>query len=244
VNDSISATSPVWPTRWPKDSFKSVWTWVLAGCITLFLVVAFVAEIKYPQTITPSEIGPLLAFQFVVDLGLIALVLLTLRPLSRFSLRELGFRALEAGGIGIAIMGAVGMIVVANGSAALIHYLAHSEQQQDIVALFRQLHDPNSIAVFAVFAIVVAPFAEETVFRLLFFNIGLRYGGFWAGAILSGALFGVAHGSPLDALPLTLGGIILCAVYYRTRNAYAPMITHALFNGFSIAILLIAPSVS
>ncbi len=51
--------------------------------------------------------------------------------------------------------------------------------------------------------------------------------------MLSGVLFGIAHGDLYAALPLALGGIVLCAVYYRTRNAFASMISHALFNAFS-----------
>ena len=56
-----------------------------------------------------------------------------------------------------------------------------------------------------------APFAEETFFRIFFFNLGLRYGGFWGGAVLSGVLFGIAHGDLYAALPLALGGMVLCA---------------------------------
>ncbi|HXO17878.1 MAG TPA: CPBP family intramembrane glutamic endopeptidase, partial [Candidatus Dormibacteraeota bacterium] len=74
-----------------------------------------------------------------------------------------------------------------------------------------------------------------------FFNLGLRYGGFWGGALLSGALFGIVHGDFYAALPLALGGVVLCAVYYWTRNAFAPMISHALFNALSIVMLLVAP---
>lgn len=246
MNDSISAISPVWPTRWPKDSFTSLWTWVLAGFITLLLVGAFVAQLMNPppQKISPFEIDAVIALQFIIDGALIALVLATLRPLSHFSLGDLGFRAPGIVTVGTAIAGAVAMIVIANGSAALIHYLARNEHQQDIVAIFRELHDPTSIAIFATFAIVFAPFAEETLFRLFFFNLGLRYGGFWFGAALSGVLFGIAHGSLIDALPLALGGIVLCGVYYRTRNAFAPMISHALFNSFSIVALLVAPKVT
>lgn len=216
----------------------------MAGLLVALLIAAFVAQTKYPQTVNPSEINQILAVQFVVDGVLAALILAALRPLSRFSLRDLGFRALTAGVFWSAILGAIAMIVVANGSAVLIHLVARSEQQQDIVALFRLLHDASSITVFVIFAILVAPFAEETLFRLLFFNIGLRYGGFWTGAILSGLLFGIAHGSLIDAIPLALGGIVLCAVYYRTRNAFAPMISHALFNGFSIVMLLVAPKLT
>ena len=99
------------------------------------------------------------------------------------------------------------------------------------------------IAVFAVAAVIAAPIAEESIFRAFFFNLGLRYGGFWGGALLSAVLFGLAHGDLYEALPLALGGLVLCYVYYSSRNAFAPMISHALFNAFTLAALLVAPKV-
>jgi hypothetical protein len=164
--------------------------------------------------------------------------------LSKFSLRELGFRMPTGANVGTAILGAVGMVIVANGGASLIDYLLHSQHQQDIVQIFRELHDPTTVAIFAAFAVLFAPFAEETFFRVFFFNLGLRYTGFWGGAVLSGVLFGIAHGDLYAAVPLALGGIVLCAVYYRTRNAWSSMISHALFNSLSIVALLFIPKIS
>ncbi|HVN68211.1 MAG TPA: type II CAAX endopeptidase family protein [Candidatus Binatia bacterium] len=246
MNDSTSTTSPVWPTSWPKSSFTGFWTWLLAGFVAFLFVLAFVAGLKTSRipAVTPLEFDFLIAFQFVVEGILLVLVLLALPPLSKFSLRELGYRMPNRLAIGVALLGAVAMAIVANGGASLIDYLAHSQHQQDIVQIFRELHDPTTIAIFAVFAVIFAPFAEETFFRVFFFNLGLRYGGFWAGAVLSGVLFGMAHGDLYAALPLALGGVVLCAVYYKTRNAIAPMISHALFNTLSIVALLAAPKLT
>ncbi|MGC1381942.1 MAG: type II CAAX endopeptidase family protein [Candidatus Baltobacteraceae bacterium] len=246
MNDSTSTTSPVWPTHWPKDSFKSVWTWLLAGFIALLFAGAFVAGLKTSRIppVSPLEFDVLIGLQTLLEGVLVVIVLAALPALSKFSLRELGFRVPTPRTIGIALLGAVGMVIVANGGASLIDYLAHSQHQQDIVLMFKALHDPVTIVIFALFAIVFAPFAEETLFRVLFFNLGLRYGGFWGGAVLSGLLFGMAHGDLYAAIPLALGGIVLCAVYYRTRNAYASMISHALFNTLSIVALLVAPKLT
>jgi membrane protease YdiL (CAAX protease family) len=246
VNDSTSATSPVWPTRWPKDSFKSVWTWVLAVFVAGIFISAFVAGIKTGRipAVSALEFDALLGLQFVLEGFLVVLILASMPSLSKFSLRELGFQPPATSAVGTALLGAIAMVIVANGGAALIDYLAHSMHQQDIVQIFQQLHDPRTTILFAAFAIVFAPFAEETFFRIFFFNLGMRYGGFWTGAVLSGVLFGIAHGDLYAALPLTLGGIILCAVYYRTRNVFAPMISHALFNAVSIVALLIAPKIT
>jgi membrane protease YdiL (CAAX protease family) len=144
--------------------------------------------------------------------------------------------------VGIAALGSVAMVVVANGLASLIDALSHVKHEQDVVGLFRALHDARAIAVFAFFAVVIAPLCEEMLFRAFFFNLGLRYGGFVAGAALSGVLFGMAHGDLYAALPLALGGVILCYVYYRTQNAWASAITHGLFNSLSLLALFYGPS--
>lgn len=243
MNDSTSATLPAWPTRWPKDSFKGFWTWALTALLVLLFLAAAFAELKQGPI---APISPLffdlgIVLQFFIEAIFVILILAALPPLSKFSLRELGFRPPTLATVGIAVLGFIAMMVVADGSASLIDYFAHSRHQQDIVEIFKTLHDPASIIIFIVFAVVFAPFAEETYFRVFFFNLGLRYGGFWGGAVLSGVLFGVVHGDVYAALPLALGGVVLCAVYYVTRNAYASMISHALFNGVSIAMLLVAP---
>ncbi len=246
MNDSISAISRDWPTRWPKDSFKSVSTWLIAGFIAFLFIAAFIAGLKTSRVpaVSPLEFDALLLLQFAVEGAILLLLLLVLPALSKFSLRELGFRVPTAANVGTAILGAIGMIVVANGGASLIDYLLHSQHQQDIVQIFQALHNTTTIAIFAIFAVVFAPFAEETFFRVFFFNLGLRYSGFWGGAVLSGVLFGIAHGDAYAALPLALGGIVLCGVYYRTRNAWASMISHALFNSLSIVALLFVPKLT
>jgi uncharacterized protein len=248
VNDSTSPTSPAWPTRWPKDSFTGVWTWLLAGFIAALFIAGFFLTLKLSRTPIqrpkPFIFDVSILLQFVLEGALVLIVLAAMPVISKFSLRELGFRMPNARTVGIAVLGAAAMAIVANGSASLIDYLAKSQHQQDIVEIFKSLRDPTTIAIFVAFAVVFAPFAEETFFRILFFNLGMRYGGFWGGAILSGVLFGIAHGDIYAALPLALGGVVLCAVYYRTANAYASMISHALFNALSIAALLFAPQLT
>jgi membrane protease YdiL (CAAX protease family) len=249
VNDSTSTISPAWPTRWPKDSFAGVWAWLLAAFIAAIFVGAFAAGIRGSnaaplRSINPVAIDLSIALQFIFEGILVAGVLLALPRLSKFTLRELGFRLPDAGTLIVALGGAVLMAIVADGGASLIDSLAHTKHQQEAVEIFKALHDPTTIAIFAFFAIVFAPLAEETIFRAFFFNFGMRYGGFWAGTLVSAGLFGFAHGDAYEAIPLALGGVILCYVYYRTRNAFAPMISHALFNAFSIVALLAAPKLS
>jgi membrane protease YdiL (CAAX protease family) len=248
VNDSISTISPAWPTRWPNDSFKSPWAWVFAAFVAAIFVAAFFvgasASALSSRPISPALLDLSIALQFVLEGALVAGMLAALPSFSKFGLRELGFVRPGIGTVGTGIAGAVVMAIVANGGATLVEHLAHSKHQQETVAIFKSLHDPVTIAIFAAFAILFAPIAEETIFRVFFFNFGMRFGGFWGGAIASSALFGIAHGDLYELVPLALGGVVLCYVYYRTRNAFASMISHALFNALSIVALLAVPNLT
>ena len=248
MNDSISPTSPAWPTRWPKDSFSSVSAWLLAGFIVVLLIGAFAGGIRGgslpSHALNPALLDAAIVLQFLLEGALVAVLLVALPRLSKFSLRELGLRVPSLPVLAVAVAGAILMAIVADGGASLIDSLAHSKHQQEAVEIFKALHDRSTIVLFAVFATLFAPFAEETIFRMFFFNFGLRYGGFWGGTLVSSVLFGFAHGDAYEALPLALGGVILCAVYYNTRNAVAPMISHALFNALTIVALLAFPKLT
>lgn len=190
----------------------------------------------------PNVIDALIA-QLGLEIPLVAALLYGLPRIAGFSLRQLGFAIPNAREIGIACAGTLAAIVIVSVVSQILQSAFHLKHEQSIVQQFVQLRGAWRIAFFAVFAIAIGPIAEETVFRVFVFNVGLRYGGFWVGATASAVLFGLAHGNLIDAMPLACVGLILAGVYYVTRNAYASMLTHALFNAFSVVGLLLAPHV-
>jgi len=249
VNNSISKPSVDWPTSWPSGSFRAV--------PTLFALLVVVAPLvgygiyqdivlQSTQLNTQALGNPLLVIGVLVLTlaveGALTLIMAVLLPwTSRLSFRELGYRVPRGGDILVAVLGSLVMAIVANGGASLMQSLLHSTQDQQSVAMLRQLHDPRLLVVFAVFACVLAPLMEETIFRVFLFNATRRYFGFWTGALISGLCFGLAHGDPIAAIPLALGGVVLAFVYYRTHNAFASMITHGLFNSYTILALVLTP---
>ena len=252
MNNSISKPFPGWPTTWPDGSFRAVPT-VLLILIVIVPIVAFgayQAASSASATVDPRVLGdPLvviasLALTLVAE-GALTIVVLALLPwASRLSLRQLGFHALAPRDLFVAFVGSLVMAVVANGGASLIQSLFHTTQDQQAVTMLRHLRDPRLITAFVLFACVLAPFMEETIFRVFLFNATRRYWGFWAGALISGLCFGAAHGDPIAALPLALGGMVLAFVYYRTGNAFASMITHGLFNSYTILALIFVPQLA
>ena len=211
------------------------------------MVGVFIIRIVHPEVALfhapPNIIDGLIA-QTGLNLPVVAVLLVGLPNVARFSLRELGFVAPTWSTIGIVIAGTAVAVLVVAVVGELTDTLFHQHHQQAIVQMFLKLHNPAQIAFFAVFAVTVAPITEELFFRTFLFNIGLRHIGLWSSAIASSVLFGLAHGSLTDAIPLACVGIVFALVYYHTRNAYASMISHALFNAFSIVGLLLAPKLA
>jgi membrane protease YdiL (CAAX protease family) len=214
------------------------------GAIVLFVGVAWL----FAQGLSSSRNVPIvgaIVIQLVLEGAVVALLLVALPRLSGFSLKELGFVAPQPWQIGVGLLGALVMIVVVEGGASLIQAVVHQQHEQQVIALFKQVRSqPNVMWFFAVFAVIVAPFMEEMIFRVFLFNLGLRYGGFWAGAIVSGIAFGLAHGDLFVLLPLALGGMVLSFVYYRTRNAFCSMVTHGCFNAVTVFALIYAPNLA
>lgn len=250
MNNSTSTTSAVWPTRWPQDSFRAGPTALLILAAIGVAAVGFVIGAVYLFTHRadvgrgPNFVIAAVVVQLLVEGSAVAVILAALPRVSKFSLRELGFYAPRPWQIGIGLLGAIAMIVVVEGGASLIETLAHQKHEQSVVELFRHVVGTNVMWFFALFAVVLAPFMEEVIFRIFIFNAGLRYGGFWLGAVVSGLCFGGAHMDLFVLVPLALGGMILCGVYYRTRNAFASMISHGCFNAVTVLALIYAPQLA
>lgn len=84
---------------------------------------------------------------------------------------------------------------------------------------------------FLYFAVILAPLAEEWIFR------GVLYRGFssrwspWRAALLSSVLFALMHAYSLPAtIDTAIAGILFCGLYQRTGTLWTPMIAHAASN--------------
>ncbi len=102
--------------------------------------------------------------------------------------------------------------------------------------------DPIALLLFFLTAAVAAPLFEEFLFRGFLLPSLTRYLPVWGSIGLSGLIFGVAHLSFSEIIPLTTLGIILGVVYTRTRNLLAPMLLHSLWNSTTLISLYILGS--
>lgn len=112
-------------------------------------------------------------------------------------------------------------------------FLNASEEQ----GLVPEEWDPSQAQAFvANFAIIVfvAPVVEETTYRGLGFAAVRSSFGPLAAVLVTGLAFGLSHGLLLALPVLTLFGVILGVVRWRTESLYPPIALHALFNGAAL----------
>ena len=90
------------------------------------------------------------------------------------------------------------------------------------------------------FAVVLAPVAEEFIFRGLIFS-GLKKLGWpkcaWVGTSL---LFALIHFNTPTFLPLFVFALALTWIYERTEGLLAPIMAHSLFNATNLTLLVLA----
>jgi membrane protease YdiL (CAAX protease family) len=90
----------------------------------------------------------------------------------------------------------------------------------------------------AFFAVVLAPVAEEFIFRGVLFSLVKNLGYpklAWIGVSL---LFALIHGDAGIFAPLFFLALALTWLYEKTENLLASIITHALFNGVNLVALI------
>lgn len=138
----------------------------------------------------------------------------------------------------------IGMLALAAALMYLSDYAQWVEQRfgaqpQEVVQLLKNSWDPALLVALVLSAVIIAPIAEEIIFRGYIFRVTREYTGFWPGALFSGLLFGVIHFNVLGFPVLALFGVMLAFIYEKTKTIWAPIACHAAFNGFQVAMALL-----
>jgi membrane protease YdiL (CAAX protease family) len=118
------------------------------------------------------------------------------------------------------------------------------DDAQDIVRYFLEHPDPRHRLAVIVMAVIVAPVAEEVLFRGYLYGVMRRLGGRIPAILTSSLLFAAIHAN-LPSMPgLTILAVILCLLYERTGSLWATMTMHAAFNAITIATLIFFPELA
>ena len=127
----------------------------------------------------------------------------------------------------------VALVVIVAATAALSPFLDAGDEQ----GLVPDDWDSSRAAPFLANAAVVtlaAPFVEELLYRGLGFGLLRQFAGPWPAIIITGVAFGLAHGLVLGLPVLSIFGITLGWLRFKTGSVIPGMIVHALFNGAAL----------
>jgi membrane protease YdiL (CAAX protease family) len=214
---------------------SAVAAFLLANVAVLAVTRAFAIPIGHLDQLTPEQIGILTAAQdLTLGLGLVVLLLAwpKLRAVDLGAAAPVRARLGIATGVGLWLLS----IAIANAQAAVVG----SHPQSLIVAAAAHPSVPG-LLIDLVFGAGVVAVVEELFFRVVLFALLRQRMRFIYAAILSSALFAVAH--EITAwLPVFVLGLGLAYLYEKRHSLWTNALAHATFNAISFVLLFVLPS--
>lgn len=113
---------------------------------------------------------------------------------------------------------------------------------QQLLTTMSGSENPVAIGLLVVFAVALAPFTEEIIFRGALYRFLKEKTHILSAQIISSSLFAAIHFNLFSFLPLLVIGVLLARIYERKGNILFPMIFHAYWNGFSLLMLFLTNS--
>ena len=239
---------------WPY--FVVACAFVLITAFFAYSLLAFCCKRLWPELLQlPGYAGML--FMAALDIGAIAAVLHARRFLHALEnmpriaiLARIHPRPAPAITLPQAILAGIGTFCVARALFVplafawdrLLELLRVASGEQDLIELFRNETSATRVAVMIVIVVVIAPIAEEMVFRGgLYGYLRTRVHRQFA-LVLPSLVFALLHGN-IQVFPLLfLFGVILSIAYERTGRLIVPIIAHALLNASTIVLILLGLS--
>jgi uncharacterized protein len=167
----------------------------------------------------------MLAMLTIFFVSALAALAVALTALGRQALPALGFR--PAGWRPI-VLGSIGAVVV---SVAVTQFGLEPEGVKQAMELAR---DPGSFAASLAVMAILAPVAEETVFRgLLYGWVAGRWGSI-AAWLVSSLLFAAAHVEPAHAILVLPLGLWFGWLRRRTGSLWPSLVAHMANNGLAV----------
>ena len=138
-----------------------------------------------------------------------------------------------------------GIILLAFGGQYVINYFA--EFLGSLVPAWYEfyenlmksvgLDDTTGIGVpLFLYAVILGPVCEELTFRGLCFSYVRRSMSFWTANLISSIAFGLMHMNPLQSIYAIVVGLVLGAVYEKSRNIFVTIAIHITFNLGSVVL--------
>jgi CAAX protease family protein len=218
--------------RWAPWTAFAAFVAGLGGALVGGLIIGIVAAVLGASLDDPPP-SVTIASTVVQDIAFILAAVFFARLAGRVAPWQFGLRPTRPGpAIGLIALGYVAFIATSAAWVALLGIHDKDELPKELGVDTSHL----ALAATAVLVCVIAPVAEEFIFRGYIFPALRNWKGLWPAVVIDGLVFGAIHvsGTPVGyLLPLALFGMVLCLIYVRTRSLYPCMVLHALNNSIA-----------
>jgi membrane protease YdiL (CAAX protease family) len=116
-------------------------------------------------------------------------------------------------------------------------FIHNGSSKQSIVELFNSSQTIGQRIIIIVFAVTVAPAAEEFIFRFFLYGVLKRYFGFAFGLVANALLFAAVHGHLPSFVALFVLGTCFTIAYEWSGSILVSMTMHSLFNAATLVFL-------
>jgi uncharacterized protein len=209
---------------------------VLAAALVFFLVLNVLAGAgQNPMRLSNRDLATNFLFTLVVVLFVAAFL-----RLRRLDLNSLGgfftlsfSRAVSTGTV--LLFAAYPLIALADWVAQ--HIYGAGSSKQGIVDLFNESQTLGQRVLIIILAVVVAPIAEEFIFRFFLYGVFKRYFGKVFGVASNALLFAAVHAHLPSFAPLLVLATCFTLAYEWSGSILVSMTMHSLFNSFTLVVL-------
>lgn len=179
-------------------------------------------------------------FLLLLSFALLAFmqVLRNLNPAEMFGLRVMS--PLRAAGVALIWTIPTFLFVTALSqiTTEALSGIWHDLSPQEPVKLFQQSGNLMVQITLGISAVIVAPLAEELIFRGYIYGVLKRFTDGYFAALGSALIFAIVHMHVGTLVPLFVLGLVLVAAYEVTGSLLVAIFIHALFNASSTALIL------
>ena len=134
--------------------------------------------------------------------------------------------------------------LVASAGALMARVMRWGTDPQELVKYFTEAATTGKVEVVVytmIFGVLVAPAAEEFIFRGYLYSVAKKYLGIIPSMILVSALFAAIHLNLASLPSLFVLAICFTLAYECTGSILVPILMHALFNFSEFAMMLATP---
>ncbi len=172
-------------------------------------------------------------FGFVVQfVATVSLVLIMTVWLNRAKLSDIGINNVSISTyLKYGLLGGILLLIVIFSLSLPINYVQPELEPQLYEEMLRSVAGKKDFTLLFVIGAVLAPLSEELFYRGMIYPVFRHKFGPVPAMIMAGTIFGVVHWDLWRAIPLAIGGMILCYIYEKTNSIFVTALAHGSWNG-------------